>query len=64
MKKLLTDHGVNLAYTDRGKGRAVVFIAGYSAPSVGWCAQEKALLKAGYRVICFDRRSHGRSDNP
>lgn len=64
MHYIKTDDGVRLAYSDRGSGRCVVLIAGYGAPAESWCVQEKALLKAGYRVICFDRRSHGRSENP
>lgn len=64
MKYFETDDGVKLAYTDRGSGVCVVLIAGYGAPAVSWCCQERALLKAGYRVICFDRRCHGRSEAP
>lgn len=59
-----TDDGVKLGYMDKGKGIPVILIAGYSAPATSWYDQEKALLKRGYRVIAFDRRSHGSSDNP
>lgn len=64
MNYFKTDDNVKLAYTDKGSGIPVVLISGYGAPAVGWCSQEKALVKAGYRVICYDRRSHGASENP
>ncbi len=59
-----TDDGVKLGYSDRGAGMAAVLIAGYSAPATSWVDQERVLLRHGYRVIAFDRRSHGSSDNP
>ncbi|MCB0036100.1 MAG: alpha/beta hydrolase [Anaerolineales bacterium] len=59
-----TDDHVKLGYMDKGNGIPVILIAGYSAPATSWHAQEKALLKQGYRTIAFDRRSHGSSDNP
>jgi pimeloyl-ACP methyl ester carboxylesterase len=55
---------VKLGYTDKGSGLPVILIAGYSAPATSWYDQEKVLLKRGYRVIAFDRRSHGSSENP
>ena len=64
MNYFKTDDMVKLAYTDKGRGTAVVLIGGYGSPAVCWFRQEKALVKAGYRVICFDRRSHGSSENP
>lgn len=59
-----TDDGVNLGYMDQGSGIPVILLAGYSAPATAWYREEKVLLKNGYRVIAFDRRSHGSSDNP
>lgn len=64
MRFFTTDDQVKLAYSDQGSGTPIVLLAGYSAPAASWFAQEKVLLKQGYRVIAFDRRSHGSSDNP
>lgn len=59
-----TDDGVKLGYVDKGSGIPVILMAGYSAPATSWYREEKTLLKHGYRVIAFDRRSHGSSENP
>jgi pimeloyl-ACP methyl ester carboxylesterase len=59
-----TYDGVKLGYMDKGNGIPVILLAGYSAPATSWYPQEKTLLKNGYRVIAFDRRSHGSSENP
>lgn len=58
-----TDDGVKLGYSDSGSGIPVILIAGYSAPATSWYREKRALLKHGYRVIAFDRRSHGSSEN-
>jgi pimeloyl-ACP methyl ester carboxylesterase len=59
-----TDDGVKLGYIDGGSGIPVILMAGYSAPATSWYREEKTLVKQGYRVIAFDRRSHGSSENP
>ena len=59
-----TDDHVTLGYMDKGSGIPVILMAGYSAPVTSWYREEKTLLKYGYRVIAFDRRSHGSSENP
>jgi len=59
-----TDDGVKLGYMDKGGGIPVVLLAGYSAPATAWYREEKVLRRHGYRVIAFDRRSHGSSENP
>jgi non-heme chloroperoxidase len=64
MPTIRTNDGVNLHYTDNGAGAPVVLISGYCAPATLWALQEPALLDAGYRVLGFDRRSHGASDSP
>lgn len=64
MANFRTNDGVELSYTDEGKGRAVVLIHGYTAPATAWALTTDALLEAGYRVITFDRRSHGESATP
>lgn len=64
MQFFTTDDNVKLGYMDKGSGLPVILIAGYSAPATSWYDQERVLLKHGYRVIAFDRRSHGSSQNP
>lgn len=59
--------GAILAFTDSGAasgdGRTVVLVAGYAMPATGWALQEDALVAAGHRVVAFDRRSHGASQD-
>jgi pimeloyl-ACP methyl ester carboxylesterase len=64
IESFTTDDGVKLGYMDKGSGIPVILMAGYSAPATSWYMDEKVLLKHGYRVIAFDRRSHGSSENP
>jgi len=56
--------GVGLFCRDWGSGRPVVFVASWSLPSDSWSYQMLALNEAGYRTVAFDRRGHGRSDDP
>jgi non-heme chloroperoxidase len=59
-----TGDNVKLGYMDKGSGIPVILMAGYSAPATSWYREQKTLLNHGYRVIAFDRRSHGSSENP
>ncbi|MBQ5949373.1 alpha/beta fold hydrolase [Massilia sp. ST3] len=59
-----TKSGAALFYRDWGAGEPVLFVAGWSLTSDSWSVQMMALLEAGYRVIAFDRRGHGRSSDP
>lgn len=63
MSHFISSDGVSLYFTDEGDGRPVILIAGYGGNTLTWSAQIGALKEAGYRVIAFDRRSHGRSEN-
>ena len=45
-----------------GPGRPVVLIHGYTAPGAAWALTTDALVAADYRVIAFDRCSHGESE--
>jgi pimeloyl-ACP methyl ester carboxylesterase len=55
---------VNLAYDDRGTGEPVVFIAGRGGVGRTWhLHQVSAFLAAGYRVITFDNRGAGATEN-
>ncbi|AEY85831.1 chloride peroxidase [Streptomyces hygroscopicus subsp. jinggangensis 5008] len=55
---------IELYYEDHGSGRPVVLIHGYPLNGHSWEKQERVLLKAGYRVITYDRRGFGRSSQP
>ncbi|MBU2666226.1 alpha/beta hydrolase [Actinoplanes bogorensis] len=64
MATFRTSDGVRLNYADEGTGTPVVLIAGFCAPLESWELQRAALAGAGYRVVGFDRRSHGGSESP
>jgi non-heme chloroperoxidase len=52
---------VEVYYEDHGTGQPVVLIHGYPLDGSSWERQSAALLKAGYRVITYDRRGFGKS---
>ena len=52
---------INIAYTERGKGEAVVLIMGLGANKESWFMNMPALSKY-YRVIAFDSRGVGATD--
>ena len=54
----------DLAYDDRGRGAPILFIAGAGGAGRTWqLHQVPALQKAGYRVITFDNRGIGATEN-
>ena len=55
---------IELYYEDHGSGQPVVLIHGYPLDGRSWERQTAALLKAGYRVITYDRRGFGQSSQP
>ncbi len=59
-----TPDGVGLFHRDWGDGPPVVFVASWSLPSDSWAYPMLALSEAGFRCIAYDRRGHGRSDDP
>lgn len=59
-----TRDGTRLFVKDWGSGPAVVLIHGWPLSSDSWDPQALALANAGYRVISYDRRGFGRSDQP
>jgi pimeloyl-ACP methyl ester carboxylesterase len=60
-----TRDGVGLFHRDwGGGGPPVVFVASWSLPSDSWAYQMLALSEAGFRCVAYDRRGHGRSDDP
>lgn len=59
-----TKDGTSLFYRDWGDGKPVVFCAGWTLSSDMWRSQMLALSDAGMRCVAYDRRGHGRSDDP
>ncbi len=58
-------NGISVAYEDSGgAGVPVVLIHGHSVDLRMWPRQYLALREAGYRVIRYDVRGHGRSSVP
>ena len=55
---------IALYYEDHGAGTPVVLIHGYPLSGRAWDKQVPALLKAGHRVITYDRRGFGNSSQP
>lgn len=56
--------GTRLHFNDWGTGAPVVLIHGWPLSAAMWEYQATALVEAGLRVINYDRRGFGRSDQP
>lgn len=63
-RPVATRDGARLFIRDWGAGEPLVFLAGWSLPSDMWGYQMAPLCDAGFRCIAYDRRGHGRSDDP
>lgn len=61
---ITTRDGTRLFLRDTGEGRPIVFLSGWCLPSDMWGHQIAALAPQGFRCIAYDRRGHGRSDDP
>jgi non-heme chloroperoxidase len=59
-----TKDNVGLFYRDWGAGEPVIFCAAWALSSVAWQYQMTAVLDSGRRALAYDRRGHGRSDDP
>jgi non-heme chloroperoxidase len=57
-----TRDGTKLYYKEWGKGDPVILIHGWPLSSDSWDPVSDALAHAGHRVIAYDRRGFGRSD--
>jgi non-heme chloroperoxidase len=55
---------IDIYYEDLGAGQPVVLIHGFPLNGHSWEKQVAVLLKAGYRVITYDRRGFGSSSQP
>ncbi len=64
MSTIRTRDGHNLYVKVFGSGRPVVLIHGWPLNCDTWDVQAVALAEAGHRVIAYDRRGFGRSDQP
>jgi non-heme chloroperoxidase len=56
--------GTELFYRDWGAGRPVLFVHGMLMSSDMWQYQMLHLAENGFRAVAYDRRGHGRSDDP
>lgn len=61
---ITTDDGTRLFLRDWGQGRPVVLIHGWPLSGDSWEYLSVRLAEAGFRVIAYDRRGFGRSDQP
>lgn len=64
MAEHTTADGTRLVYDDWGTGRPVVLVHGWSLDATMWEHQAAALTAAGHRCVTYDRRGHGRSQDP
>jgi non-heme chloroperoxidase len=56
--------GTQLYYEDWGTGRPLVFVAPWALSSGWWEYHVARLTGEGLRCVTYDRRGHGRSDQP
>jgi non-heme chloroperoxidase len=64
MSFFTTQDQTKIFYKDMGQGAPVILIHGWPLSADMWEYQTLALLEAGFRVIAYDRRGFGRSDQP
>jgi non-heme chloroperoxidase len=63
-RHIVTRDGTSLFHKDWGSGRPIVFVSSWGLNADMWAYQMVALSGPQVRCIAFDRRSHGRSDDP
>jgi non-heme chloroperoxidase len=59
-----TRDGTRIHFRDWGTGRPIVFVAPWGLCSDWWDIPVTTLSERGWRCVTFDRRGHGRSDDP
>lgn len=64
MAEFRTQDGTKIYYNDWGQGTPTVMIHGWPLSGDMWEYQSRALSENGFRVITYDRRGFGRSDQP
>lgn len=62
--RVVTADGTALFVRDWGQGAPVLFVHSWALHSAMWDYQIAPLLDLGCRCIAYDRRGHGRSDEP
>jgi non-heme chloroperoxidase len=63
-REIVADDGTRLHFRDWGSGRPILFLAPWAMTCGWWDYHLASLSAAGFRCIAFDRRGHGRSDEP
>lgn len=61
MPFILTDDNIRIHYTDKGIGKAIVFVHGWASNGAGFLTSVR-YLKNKYRVITIDLRGNGNSE--
>jgi len=56
--------GVQINYEVSGEGPVVLLTHGYSASAAMWAKNVPDIAAAGYRVVAWDMRGHGKSASP
>ncbi len=64
MTYITTNDNTKLYVKDWGLGRPVILIHGWPLSADSWDDQAVAIAEAGFRVISYDRRGFGRSEQP
>lgn len=64
MAFVTTSDNTKLYVKDWGAGRPVILLHGWPLSADSWDDQAMAIADAGFRVIAYDRRGFGRSDQP
>src|SRR5829696_1250352 len=64
LREIVTDDGTRLHFRDWGRGRPILFLAPWAMTCGWWDYHLASLSAAGFRCVAFDRRGHGRSDEP
>jgi non-heme chloroperoxidase len=59
-----TRDGTRIHFRDWGAGRPIVFAAPWGLCSDWWDIPVMSFSERGWRCVAFDRRGHGRSDDP
>lgn len=62
--QIVARDGTRLFHRDWGDGKPMVFLIGWTLTSESWAYQAADLSDQGLRCISYDRRGHGRSDDP
>ena len=65
--RFFTSDGIQIHFIDEGHGTPVLLIHGYTSDiDSGWRNRGviNGLISAGYRVVAYDNRGHGKSDKP